>query len=169
MAFQRDPVSELFDGGARKLLARAYAAPGSWQSTRLAPPGPRHIAHLAGLGINPLAPDNPSAEGGPDPGTSARSRWARGFVRAVYYQHRWYSGTGGAGWRAARRTVPRHAGALEVTVGRRTGLGQEVRARLRPGGARALAAVQRLGEAKRIYDSAGSPAGRWSDPARRDW
>lgn len=170
----RDPVSVLFDEGARALLARAYAARGQWAGTRLADPGPRHLAWLAARGISPLAPDNASAASGG--GLDARSRWMRGFIRALYYQHRWYSSTGpGLAWRAERRSSPRNAGALEVRVGNRVPVrgvipaGRAVRVRVRPGGQAARRAVQQLGDADRIYDDAGRPAGRWSDPSLRDW
>lgn len=167
VAATRDPVSELFDPGARALLARAYAAKGRWAGTRLADPGPRHLAWAARVGIN---------VGGPDPaaGGEARSRWARGFVRSLYYQHKWWS-DGDGGFRRTRRIEPRHAGALEVEVGRRVPVlgvipaGRAVRVRIRPGGQAALRAVKRLPDSARIYSDSGAPAGRWADPNRRDW
>lgn len=169
MAYARDPVSVLFDQGARNLLSRAYERPGQWVGTRLADPGPRHLAHLARLGIDPGERD--TATGG-----AAKSRWARGFVRACYYQHKWWSSTSpGQPWRAERRTSPRHAGALEVEVGRRVPVlgvipaGRAVRIRMRPGGAAARSAVRKLPDSRRIYTDAGKAAGRWADPDRRDW
>src|SRR5215475_7592528 len=43
VTFNRDPVSELFDTGARRLLARAYDAPrGQWVGTVVADPTLRH-------------------------------------------------------------------------------------------------------------------------------
>ncbi|HVH79719.1 MAG TPA: hypothetical protein VM782_10040, partial [Stellaceae bacterium] len=101
MPFSRDPVSQLFDAGARQLLERAYAARGGWVGTRLADPTPRHRAVLALLGINPDAPDDAAAAGR---GLDAKSRWGRGFVRALYYQHKLWAASGG-GWRRSRRTV----------------------------------------------------------------
>jgi len=167
MAYQRDPVSVLYDGGARRLLERAYAANGGWAGTRLARPGPRHVAWAARRGIDPFGPDNASAVDGRN--LNARSRWARGFVRAVYYQHRWYSDAPGGGWRGGRRVTARHSGALEVQVGPGTAAGWPVRIRLRKGGGQAAAAVRRMPVSARIYDDAGRPAARWSDPEARDW
>lgn len=174
MAYGRDPVSELFDAGARRLLVRAYANPGQWVGTRIADPTPRHTAALARQGINPMAADNASATGGR--GLNARTRWARGFVRALYYQHRWYS-TGGTagGWRRSRRSVPRAAGALEVEVGRAVramGIipsGRAVRVRIVKGGETKRRAVQAMPDRDRIYSDTGTPGARWSDPAARDW
>lgn len=164
---KRDPVSELFDAAARRLLERAHERRGQWVSTRLGPPSPRHVALFATLGINVLAADEL-------PGGAARTRWARGFVRAVHFQRKWFTARGGA-FRDERRMVPFGEGALEVEVGRwlpATGAipaGRVIRARIRPGGQAALGAVRRKADSARIYDDRGSPAGRWSDPARRDW
>lgn len=174
MAYSRDPVSEWFDEGARRLLARAYAHPGDWQSTRLANPGPAQLARLAALGVNPFAADRPSTKGGT--GLDARTRWCRAFVRALYYQHRWYSGRPGGGWRRGRRNTPRTTGALEVRVGRMLPVrgiipaGRQVRVRLvRAGPATRKAYVDRLPASRRTYDDQEAPGSRWSDPARRDW
>ena len=171
--YQRDPVSELFDRGARVLLERAYAAGGGWAGTRLADPAPEHQRYFAGLGIDVDGPDNAATRGGQR--NDAHTRWGRGFVRAIYFQHRWYSGTGRRGWRRSRRTVPRSAGALELEWGRRVparGIipaGQAVRIRLRAGGAAAERAKNRWPETRRIYDEAGRPAGRHSVADLRDW
>src|SRR5215469_6661767 len=97
----RDPVSELFDDGARAFLGRAYAGPGAWHPTRLQDPEPRHVRAFASAGIDVAGPDDASVPG--RPGLHARSRWARGFVRAVYHQHKWHSGRGPGDWRAGRR------------------------------------------------------------------
>lgn len=166
MAYQRDPVSVLFDGGARAFLARVYARPGQWVTTRVADPEPRHAAQLAALGISPAARDTV-------PGGMARTRWGRGFIRAVYYQHRWWS-DGHGGWRRTRRTAARQAGALEVEVtGRRAAAGLlpgglTVRARLLRGGQAAEAAARRLPDRERIYADHGE-GGRHADPGWRDW
>jgi hypothetical protein len=171
MPYTRDPVSMFFDAGARALLERAYAARGQWHGTRLADPGPRHLAELAMLGINPHAPDHDSAEAGH--GLDCKSRWARGFVRALYYQHRWWSS--GSGWRKAKRTVPAGRGALEVEVGARVRAlgvvpaGRAVRVRVHPGGQAARKAAEKLPGSRRIYDAEGTPGARHSDPALRDW
>jgi len=177
MGHARDPVSELFDAGARRLLARAYASPGTWVGTRLADPGPRHRAFLASRGINPDGPDPVNAL--PGSGVKAYSRWARGFVRALYFQHRWFSGNPGGGFRSTRRTVARDASALEVQVGRHlpggpqagTVLvpGRAIRVRVRRGGQQAMNAVKRLPDSRRIYADDGTPAARWADPALRDY
>jgi hypothetical protein len=170
---QRDPVSVLFDRGARDLLARAYAAPrGTWVGTRVADPGPQTRLQLAMLGIDWKGPDNPSVPGGRG-GLNARDRWTRGFVRALYYHHRQYSA--GAGLLAERRLTPNLADALEVDVGRRViprGIipaGRAVRVRVRQGGRNARQAVIRKPDRDRIYDDYGDLAGRASYLELRDW
>lgn len=165
-------MSELWDTAARRLLVRAYAAKGGWVATRIADPSIRQMTYLAGLGINPLERDRPPVRGGT--GLDARTRWCRGFVRAVYYQHKWWS-DGRGGFRKSRRTEARHTGAIEIEIGRHrpaTGVipaGRAVRVRSRRGGSVALRAVQRLPDSQRIYTDEGSAAMRWSDPALRDW
>lgn len=114
---QRDPVSVIFDAGARALLDRAYRAPGQWRPTRLADPEPRHLAEFAARGISVLGPDDASVPGGP--GLNARSRWARAFVRALYHQHTLWSGGAPGVWRGERRRVPRPAAEIELRVGHR--------------------------------------------------
>jgi len=173
-AFGRDPVSEWFDSGARDLLRRAYARPGSWVGTRIADPRPAHLARAAALGINLAGPD--PVRRLPGRGLNARSRWARGFVRALYYQHRWHSGQAGGGWRPGKRTVPRAAVALEVEVGRKVpgrGIipaGRAVRVRVHPGGhAAAVRAARQLPDSRRIYSDDGATAARWADADARDY
>ena len=171
----RDPLSEWFDGAARNVLARAYARPGVWIGTRVTDPAPRHLERLAALGINPAGPDPVNRL--PGRGINAHDRWTRAFVRAVYYQHRWYSGRPGGGFRRERRHQPRSASALEVEVGRRLvprgeliPAGRAVRVRRRPGGDGARAAVRRLPDSRRIYTDDGGQGSRWADPAvTRDW
>lgn len=157
------------------LLERAYANPGKWAGTRLADPSPEHVSYFAsGWGISVTGPDNaPTLSGRRN---NAYTRWGRGFVRAVYYQHKWWSMTGTHGaWRGVKRTTPRSAGALELEWGRRmpaVGVipaGRAVRVRLRPGGRQSRAAVGRMSEAERIYDDDGRAAGRHADVAGRDW
>lgn len=174
MPYARDPVSEWFDEGARRLLTRAYTHRGEWVTTRLANPNPEQMARLAALGINPYAADRPGTASAV--GLDARSRWGRAFVRALYYQHRWYSGRPGGGWRVKKRATPRTSGALQVRVGRVLPVrgvipaGRQVRVRLERGGQAADRAAQRLPTSRRIYDDQGAPSGgRWSDPQRRDW
>jgi len=171
-SYDRDPVSELLDGGARRLLERAYANPGRWVSTRLADPDPGHIAYFAALGIDVTGPDNAPVRS--HRSLNAHTRWARGFVRAIYYQHLWYSQIGGRGWRAQRRTVERRAGALKVDVGRHMPelgvipAGRIVRAILYPGGQAAQRAADRA--PGRIFTAAGEPDGAAAaDATRRDW
>jgi hypothetical protein len=173
-SYARDPVSELLDGGARAILDRAYAHPGHWQATRLADPTPAHVAHFAAGGINVFGPDNAPRRGGR--GLDAHTRWCRGFVRAVYYQHLWYSQVGGRGWRRARRTTPRTAGAIKIEVGRRMPAlgvipaGRMVRVILYPGGRAALKAAAGEPEARRIFCATGEPnGGAAADATRRDW
>jgi hypothetical protein len=166
-------VSELFDAGARRLLARAYGRPGFWAETRLVPPTARQVRWAAGLGIDVNGPDDVSARGGR--GINAHSRWARAFVRALYYQHRWYSAGPDGSWRAARRAQPRRSGALRVEVGRqaaRLGVipaGRIVRVQLDTGGMSKARAVAGLAESEQYVTNDGSRGGRWSDPALRDW
>lgn len=162
--FERDPASVLWDTAARALLERARKARGGWQGTRIADPSPRQRAALAGLGINVDARDKPSAIAGRargGQGLDAKTRWARAFCRAVYYQNDRRNGGPGL--------------ALELEVGRhkvagvKVPAGRAVRLRVRRGGSVALRAVGKMPESKRIYTDAGNPAMRWSDPDLRDW
>jgi len=168
MAYARDPVSVLFDAPARRMLTRAYARPGQWVGARLANPSPRHLAYLAGLGINPFGPDGKSGDGR----VNARTRWARGFVRALNYQHKWFSEAPGAGgWRGERRTVPRGDLSLVVEVGRAGAGGRQAGTLLLPGRAVRVKAV-RGGRAhvRRSAEPSFTLEGEGrSDPERRDW
>lgn len=162
-------MSESFDGAAARLLARAHSRRGRWVGTSVANPGAdwERYARAAGMG-RLLGPD-------PQPGGLARTRWVRGFVRSLYYLHKnfYYEGRGLD--LAQRRNAANPSRALEFQVGLvridKGGLvrGRAVRIRLRDGGAEALGAVQELPDSARIYDNSGAPAGRWADPARRDW
>lgn len=162
VAHQRDPVSVLFDGGARTLLERAYARPGQWTGTRVALPAPRHIAYFGAAGINVLGRDQ-----------WGRDRWAAGFIRAVYYQHKWFYSQGQL--RSERRVTANQTRAVRYEIGRRLPVlgvlpaGRAVRIMVNPGGQAAMRAVKRLPEARRIYDDQGDPAARWADPEARDW
>ena len=163
-AWERDPVSVLWDGAAAALLARARQARGGWQGTRVADPSDRQRAMLLAIGINPNARDDPSAIGGrarAGQGLNARTRWVRGFARAVWYAN-----------------DRRHGGpglALELEVGRwkpagvHVPSGYAVRLRVRRGGSAAMRAVRAQADSKRIYTDEGGPGKRWSDPSLRDW
>lgn len=132
---QRDPVSELFDAGARKLLARAYARPGIWVGTRLAPPRDRHRTWARASGIDLDEVDR-----------WGQRRWVRAFIRACYYQHQWYwDGTTGqrAGWRPTRRMTPFRGYALVYEPGRTSKLGVAFRVRILEGGRSSEQAVRR--------------------------
>lgn len=166
----------MFDGRARTLLMRAYANPGTWQMTRISDPGPRTRAQFRAQGIDVEARDKGgSAVGGRSGGRNARTRWIRGMVRAVYYQHKWYSGGGTKGWRTNRRTAPRETGAIRFEVGRHmpaVGLipaGHAFRLMLDKGGVNADRAVTRLSDRDRIFTDDGGQGRRWSDPGLRDW
>ena len=168
MPFQRDPVSELFDAGARALLSRAYAKPGQWQGTRLANPSPRHLAYLSSLGIDPYGRDDKSGNGS----LNARTRWGRGFVRALYYQHKWWSGAPSGGtWRDAKRTVPRGDRSLVVEVGRALPGGRQAGSVLHPGRAVRVKVVSGgRAHVRSSSDLSFTLDGRGqSDPADRDW
>jgi hypothetical protein len=184
---KRDPVSELFDGQARRLLSRAYAAPGTWVQMWLPDPGIRTRSHFAALGIGDLTGPDPLPKGG---GLDAKTRWARGFVRAVYFQHKWYSGGRGGEWRKDRGTSPRNSGGLRIEVGRHVvaspqfdpahpragGLPprRRVRLQLAAGGKAKRAAVNRLADGDRwaVGPEGSRTAGpRWSGTGSgfRDW
>ena len=134
MALPRDPVSELWDAGARRLLAEAYASPGHWASTVLAPPTRRQLAYCLALGIDPEGADDV-------PSGRAKTRWARGFVRSAYWLHRWHYREGEGIRMATRRQSPAESRALIVEVGRATARGRAVRLRVMPGGRAAYRAV----------------------------
>ena len=161
---KRDPVSIAFDSQAARLLERAYAQRGEWVSVRLVDPSVRQRTRFVRLGINVDGPD-PVPAGG----LNARTRWARGMVRSLHYQHK----------------HGRRSGALEIEVGRHIpaspqfnparpqdgGLppSRQFRVRIRRGGQVALRAVQRLPDSRRIYDDEGQPAGRHADWSWRDY
>jgi len=179
----RDPVSVPFDAAARRLLARAYASPGTWVSVWLPDPSMRQRTAMASAGVrSDLTGPDPVPAGG---GLNARTRWARGFVRAVYYQHKWYSpARGDAGFRTSKRTAARNTGGLRVEIGRhvaaspqwdpaRPGAGgfpprRRVRVQLARGGAAKDAAVNRLATADRSFvgpKGSRMPGPRWANPA----
>jgi hypothetical protein len=162
--YERDPVSVLWDPAAAALLARARAARGEWQGTRVADPSDRQRAMLLAIGINPNRGDVPSAVGGKaraGNGLNAKTRWVRGFTRAVWYANDRRNGGPGL--------------ALELEVGRwkpagvRVPSGYAVRLRVRRGGTAAIRAVEARQASGRIWTGDAVPGGRWSDPALRDW
>jgi len=149
-----------FQPVAQRLLQRAYQSRGTWVSVRLAEPSHRQIARWRDEGIDVTAPD-------PVPGQLARTRWARGLVRALYREQRGRSG------------------ALRVEVGRRMpgsrsydpanpgegGLppARTFRLQIALGGVVARRAVTRLPYSRRIYTDQGDPAGAHNDSTGRDW
>lgn len=157
----RDPVSEKMDRAARQLLDRVYKAKGGWAATRLKDPTPEQKRLWLHRGINVTGPD---PVGG---GFNARDRWARALVRALWYQHKWYSGRPGGGWRAEPRNAPRHPG-IQIEFGRRrpaAGVipaGRPVRVRTA-----SPAAARRTGKPEDEWSWAAG--GRRADPADRDW
>jgi hypothetical protein len=172
MPYARDPVSELLDRGARRLLERAYQAPsGTWVSTRLADPSPEHEQWAAGIGIDRLmGPDRPTTDSGKN--TTAYTRWGRAFVRALYYQHKHYGDR--SGLRSEKRMVA-YGAPLQVEWGRRMPAlgvipaGRAVRVRIAYGGATSLRVVKGKSDDARIYADDGSRAGRHADPEKLDW
>lgn len=170
MPLVRDPVSELFDAGAARLLRRAYARPGQWVGTRIAAPTPRHVRWARAQGIDVFARDSV-------PGGAARNRWMRGFVRSVYYQHRWFYREGqGLGTEkrvsgGSARAVRYEVGLVRLdrnAAGDVINRGRAVRIKVLAGGAAAQSAAERMPDAKKIF-VAGEPGPRWADPAQRDW
>ena len=170
MPARRDPVSELFDAGAARLLGRAYARPGSWVGTRIAAPTQRHARWARGQGIDLYGKDRA-------PGGRARNRWMRGFVRAVYYQHKWYFREG-QGVSGEKRVSANRSRALQYEVGTVRldrnaagdiiNRGRAVRIRVLPGGAAAQRAAAATPESRKIYvDGKRGPA--WSNPDQRDY
>lgn len=171
-AYRRDPISELLDRGARQLLERAYAErAGTWVMTRLADPGAEHIEWARrNFGIALMAPDEPATDSGT--ASTAHTRWGRAFIRALYYQHKWFGDAKGI--RAQRRMQP-YGRPLQVEWGRRLparGIipaGRAIRVRVAVGGQTAQRVVRAKPDRQRIYDDDGNPAARHADPEKRDW
>lgn len=149
MPFTRDPVSLWWDKAAVRALEAARKARGEWAPIPIPDPTPgQRQSILARYGIDVLSADN-------RPGRAARTRWARAYVRAIYYHNR-----GGA------PVVVQVGQPIRFVGGRR---GRAVRIRTRAGGDAAMRAVKAKPDSQRIYGNDGSPAGRWSDPATLDW
>jgi hypothetical protein len=161
MGFTRDPVSVLFDRGARQLLDRAYARPGQWVGTRITAPTPGQVAYFAAQGINVLGRDE-----------LGRDRWAAGFLKAVYHQHKWYRT--GRGW-GPRRTVPNEGRAIRSELGRQMRAlgvipaGRAVRLMSKPGGPAAVRAVSKLPGDQRIFSGATQGPRAVDSTFNRDW
>lgn len=165
---ERDPVSELWDAAARRLLDRAYQNPTRTARTRLADPTPaQRQAILSAYGIDVDGPDDVR-------GQRAHTRWARAFVRSIYYQHKWYYRRG-AHLGAARRTTETER-PLRVTVGRRLPIkgvipaGRMITVEVLPGGRAKQAALDRTPAAERYIAPGGTPGQAWNQgPETRDW
>jgi len=167
---ERDPISELLDGAARKLLEKAYAQPGQWVTGRLADPTTRQIAWGRERGIDITGPDNPSVAGGR--GLDARSRWGRAFVRALYWNHRNWYGTGN--WLSNQyQNTYRTRGPLRAEIGRHVAAGsgrhatgsRAVRIQLARGG-EALERAERRAPRSHWWPDGGPRASRRE---LRDW
>ena len=173
-------MSEPFDPAVRRLLDKVYANKGSWQQVWLPDPTLRQRTRFIGIGINVDGPD-PLPAGG---GVNARTRWARGFIRALYYQHRNFSPMRGKSWE--KRTSPRNTGGLRVQVGRHVPASPQfdpanpsaggfparrrIRVQLAAGGKAKATAVARLSDEDRIYTKSGAAAARWGGAGKyRDW
>lgn len=173
MGYSRDPVSVAFDNTAAALLQRAYGQRGQWVTVRLKDPTMRQRTRWAEQGINVDGPDNPSSTGGQ--GLDAKSRWARGLVRSLYYWHKHGHGRG-----ALQVEVGRHIPAspqFDPRYPERGGFppSRQVRIRIAAGGQAARRAANRLPDSRRIVVgdlTAGEElerGPRWADPERRDW
>lgn len=168
VVYKRDPLSQAFDGTAERLLLRAYGKRGEWVSVRLKDPTIRERSTWLGRGINVDEADKGgTASGGK--GLDAKTRWARGLVRSLYYLHK-NAGRGGA----LQVEVGRHIPASPQFDPQHPDRGgfppsRQFRVRIATGGQVALRAVKRLPDSRRIYDDEGNAAARWADPARRDW
>jgi hypothetical protein len=168
VTYEPDPVSVQFEAASARLLTRAHNLRGQWVGTYVRNPSPAWMVWGARNGVSLLGRDN--AGGG-----QARTRWCRGFIRAAYRQYEWYYYETRGLDLSDRRLVKNRSRALQFQVGtvridpRGLVLGRAVRIRLLPGGSAAMKAVKALPDSRRIYDDEGDPAGRWADPAVRDW
>jgi hypothetical protein len=160
MPFSRDPVSELMDNGAAALLTRAYARPGQWVGTSLAPPKPEHMRWAAAQGVDLNSVDDRGV-----------NRWMRGFIRAIYYQHKWYARVGSEGLMELRRDTRRMSSdlvkdtrAIVFQAGVASPMGRAIRIRVVVGGKKAYDAVPK----ERRYTEPGNNRIR-NVPQERDW
>jgi hypothetical protein len=160
----RDPVSELFDPAARRLLTRAYDARGQWTGVFVAPPTPRQRAWAAAeLGIYDLSERDRWGE----------VRWVRGLKRSVYWNLRYYGRPTRIDFseqRAGAGARTPFAAALEWQTGARVlkagwpSRRWAVRIRIRPGGHAAVRAVEQGPARQRWVGSS-----LQSTQADRDW
>jgi hypothetical protein len=162
MTLTRDPISEWFDGPARRLLERAYANRDGWTGVYLSQPSARQRA-AAGWshGIWDLGERDRWGE----------VRWVRAFKRSVYYQLGWYGRSGHVDFSEKRLAGPRpFAASLQWETGNlvmRAGWPASkwaIRVSLHDGGAAAARAAGRLPAAKRWQESGGR-----STASDRDW
>ena len=143
--YRRDPISMWFDRAAGDLLARAYARPGRWAVTYLAPPSRerRRIARET-WGVPDL--DERDRWGA--------TRWLRAFKRATYWNHRNY-GYAEEFRPGDQRAAPAAATALVWDTGPMVRLAgwptrrREIRVMIMPGGDIATDAAGQLPAAKR--------------------
>jgi len=164
MTATRDPLSELFDPAARRLLERAYANRGQWTGVYIALPSVSQRAYAASLGIWDLRYRDRWGE----------PRWVRAFKRSAYWNLRYYGRSGHVDFsvrRAAAGASSPFAAAMIWETGRlvlKSGWPQRryaVRVKITDGGRPAVRAVE----------SGGSESPRWVDTPRqstladRDW
>jgi hypothetical protein len=174
VANKPDPVSVAFEATARRLLERAYAQRNTWISVRLADPTIRQATRFAAMGVGDLL--------GPDPvkGNLARTRWARGLVRALYrvndHEHGHPIDSHGhyGGAPPLRVEVGRHIPASPQFDPRDPSAGglppaRQFRLQIARGGSAAMRAVARLPDSHRIYDDEGRRGGRIAVESSRDW
>jgi len=171
MAYDRDPIAELWDKGAAALLRRAYARPGQWVGTALAPPPRQARAYFTSLGIDLGGPDTYISRGRAFP----ISRWERGFTRSLWHLHRWYyHGKDNGLILGERRMSACRNPVLLVEFGRTSTAGRAVRLRVVRGGQAALKAAEALPASARYTTGkpgqiGSRPGAVWRDPSERDW
>ena len=84
MPYRRDPLSEIFDGKAARLIRQAYAVKGAWAPDFLPPPGPRARLWMASQGIDPYERDR-----------WGELRYIRAYKRSVFWVLQHYGGVTG--------------------------------------------------------------------------
>lgn len=142
--YQRDPLSEWFDGAAADWLARAYRRPGKWEVTYLAPPTAHRRLIARQLGETDLDKVDRWGE----------KRWTRAYKRAVYHNHKNY-GYAESFRPGETRAAPAAATALKWETGklvRKAGWPTrrlELRIMIVPGGDAATEAAAAVPAAKR--------------------